>query len=154
MTVQPDYDAIHPWELYCENLQTEYTQCFEEGLDIEPLKPLIDAVSALPRSAEKAALAGTIYQMIAALPLRSGSGRCAEARALRRSPVRPATRCATSCTARGSAASAAACSASRSRGRGSRTSCRFCKRQATTRCANISWKRIFPKAKAASAART
>ena len=72
MTVQPDYDAIHPWELYCENLQTEYTQCFEEGLDIEPLKPLIDAVSALPRSAEKAALADTIYQMIAALPLRGG----------------------------------------------------------------------------------
>ena len=38
----PTYDKIHEWEAYMNMLNVEYTQSLEEGLDVQPLKPLFD----------------------------------------------------------------------------------------------------------------
>ena len=60
--------ALHPWELYSADLEVEYRQSVEEGKDVAAYKPLIDAVSALPLSEEKEALADSVFSLIYKAP--------------------------------------------------------------------------------------
>lgn len=62
--LQPDWEQIHFWELYEEDLLVEYTQSVEEGLDVAHLEALIKAVSTLPRSLHKQELGTVIFRMI------------------------------------------------------------------------------------------
>ena len=71
MSITPNLQAMHAWELYCEQLPTELRQCIEEGLDAEPLRPLFEAASALPRSLDKKALADVLFEMVQKLPTRA-----------------------------------------------------------------------------------
>lgn len=68
----PKYESIHSWELYSSNLMTEYTQCIEEGKDIEKLKALFEAVNQLPAGKEKEQLADVIFHMVQKAPQRDG----------------------------------------------------------------------------------
>ena len=52
-TMKPKFANMHDWEFYASNLSTEYTQCIEEGLDIEQYEELFNTVSKLPKN-EKA----------------------------------------------------------------------------------------------------
>jgi len=63
---------LHNWESYAKQLKVEFRQSMEEGKDIEALKPLFDAVAALPDSEYKDALADTIFGMVCDAPQRKG----------------------------------------------------------------------------------
>ena len=67
----PEFSAMHAWELYCEQLPTEFRQCVEEGLDVEPLRDLFTAVARLPRSADKRAMADILFNMVRRAPMRA-----------------------------------------------------------------------------------
>ena len=68
----PSYASLPSHDLYSGILDVEYLQCHDEGLDIEPLKPLMESISALKPSKEREDLAHTVFQMICGLPLRKG----------------------------------------------------------------------------------
>ena len=51
--IKPQYQNIHDWEFYSSNLQIEYQQSIEEGLDIERYADVFSAVSRLPKSETK-----------------------------------------------------------------------------------------------------
>lgn len=67
----PSYDLPHTCDLYMENLSTEWMQCWDEGLDVEPLKPLMDSIAALKPSRQKAAMADALFELICELPVRA-----------------------------------------------------------------------------------
>lgn len=62
--IVPSYDQMHSWELYFEQLETEYRQCTEEGLDVEDYADLFTCVSRLPRGAHKKAIADVIFDIV------------------------------------------------------------------------------------------
>ena len=68
--IMKDYSKIHPWELYSKELITEYNQCYEEGLDIEPYKDFIEAASKLPCDENKEQVADAIFKIISGLKTR------------------------------------------------------------------------------------
>lgn len=68
----PEYSSMHGWELYSEQLDVEYVQCLEEGLDIGEYKALIDAVSKLPRGKYKEKLSNIIFDIVQSLPKSEG----------------------------------------------------------------------------------
>ena len=68
----PEYSSMHGWELYSEQLDVEYVQCLEEGLDIREHKALIDAVSKLPRGKYKEKLSNVIFDIVQSLPKTEG----------------------------------------------------------------------------------
>ncbi len=41
--IKPGYEHMHPWEVYAFDLMTEYEQCRDEGLDVEPYYDLFAA---------------------------------------------------------------------------------------------------------------
>jgi len=49
----PDYTILHGWELYSENIKTEYLQLLEEGKDVSRYKKLINEISNLPTGKSK-----------------------------------------------------------------------------------------------------
>ncbi len=70
--IAPDYESIPAWELWSKQLDCEYRQCYDEGKDIESLKPLFDAISALPATQEKEDMCDALYKIIQKLPTRKG----------------------------------------------------------------------------------
>lgn len=62
--LQPEYSSIHIWEAYSEQLHIEYTQCMEEGLDLEPYADLFAAVEKMPRGKHKDVIADELFQMV------------------------------------------------------------------------------------------
>ncbi len=60
------------WEDYCADLKVEYAQSWDEGKDVENLKPLLDAISALPEGETRDELGDILFRMISAAPLREG----------------------------------------------------------------------------------
>lgn len=62
----------HPWEAYEKDLMTEFTQCMDEGKDMEPYRALFDAAARLPDSAHKAALGDVLFDIVEAAPQRDG----------------------------------------------------------------------------------
>ena len=66
----PSYDNLHPWELYSEELLTEYRQSYEQGLDIERYKGLFEEISKMPRGEIKEKLADAIFELVGAAKMR------------------------------------------------------------------------------------
>ncbi len=64
MKFVPNYEKIHDWELYSEEMLTEYNQSIEQGLDIEQYKPLFEAVAKMPKSEVKAKIADAIFELV------------------------------------------------------------------------------------------
>lgn len=60
----PQYADLHPWELYCEGLQTEYKQSIEEGLDVSAYKDLFESIAKLPKDEHKKRLADVLFDMV------------------------------------------------------------------------------------------
>lgn len=61
--VLPDYNP-NKGELYSDELMIEYMQCMDEGLDVENLKPLFEAVGALEPSPHREKLADVIFDYV------------------------------------------------------------------------------------------
>ena len=62
--ILPDVNKLHVWELYSENLITEYTQCIEEGLDIEEYKPIFESISKLDKGIIKERFGDVIFDIV------------------------------------------------------------------------------------------
>lgn len=67
-----DYNNVDGFNRYPSDLQTEYIQSIEEGLDIEKHKPLFDAVSAMKNGEEKTRMSDVIFDIVANAKIRSG----------------------------------------------------------------------------------
>lgn len=62
--IKPQYQNAHDWEFYASNLQTEYQQSIEEGLDLEQYKDLFSALSLLPKNETKAKLGDVLFEIV------------------------------------------------------------------------------------------
>ncbi len=62
--IKPDYINRHFWELYYEDLPTEYNQSIEEGLDISRYKDVFDSVAKLPRGEMKKKLGDVLFEVV------------------------------------------------------------------------------------------
>jgi len=60
----PDYESPAWWEFYSDDIMTEYRQSIEEGLDIENLKNVFEAVSTMKRSEHKEAICDILFNMV------------------------------------------------------------------------------------------
>ena len=65
-----DQSCLHDWEAYFKQLNTEYRQCEEEGLDIEPLKPAFDRIISIPDCPEKQLFADRLFEEIRRLQIK------------------------------------------------------------------------------------
>lgn len=63
--IKPQYQNMHDWEFYSSNLQTEYQQSLEEGLDIEVYGELFSSVSLLPKGEIKKKLGDVLFEIVA-----------------------------------------------------------------------------------------
>ena len=57
----PNYEKLHGWELYSEEMKAEYCQCIEEGLDVEKYKDLFEAVAKMPKGENKELLGDVFF---------------------------------------------------------------------------------------------
>ena len=62
--IKPDYAKFPTWESYSSNLDVEYQQCVEEGLDIEGYKEVFEAVSKLPKDETKKKLGDILFEVV------------------------------------------------------------------------------------------
>ena len=63
-SMKPQYSNMHPWETYFSNLETEYQQSVEEGLDIERYKDTFAAVARLPQDEIKKKLGDVLFEVV------------------------------------------------------------------------------------------
>ena len=62
--LKPKYENLHTWEAYYTNLDTEYRQSVEEGLDISQYEELFKTVAMLPRNDTKKKLADILFEVV------------------------------------------------------------------------------------------
>ena len=68
--INPQYEKIHPWELYSADLDTEFRQCMDEGKDIAKYESLFRDIAALPADEAREKLADVLYQIVLNAPIR------------------------------------------------------------------------------------
>ncbi len=68
----PDYESMGVWDCYQKQLDVEYRQSVDEGLDIEESKPLFDAVAAMPAGPGKEAEADRLYGIVRSARIKDG----------------------------------------------------------------------------------
>ncbi len=68
--ITPHPEKLHQWEHYAEELPIEIRQCVEEGLDVEAVTPLMEAVHRMPESEYRERMADIIAEMVLNLPMR------------------------------------------------------------------------------------
>lgn len=66
----PQYDGMDPGDLYGNELDIEYIQCVDEGLDIHAYRELFAAADALPAGEARETIADGIFRLIRSLPRR------------------------------------------------------------------------------------
>lgn len=69
--MKPQYANMHDWEFYTSSIMTEYAQTIEEGGDIEPLRPLFEAVSHLPKGEMKKKFGDLLFECVLQAPKRA-----------------------------------------------------------------------------------
>ncbi len=62
--MQPQYASMHPWETYFSDLETEYQQSVEEGLDIEAYKDTFAAIARLPKNEIKKKFGDILFEVV------------------------------------------------------------------------------------------
>ncbi|MBR5258054.1 MAG: ADP-ribosylglycohydrolase family protein [Clostridia bacterium] len=67
-----DQSRLHEWEAYFKQLNAEYRQCEDEGLDIAPLKPAFERIIAMDDCPEKQYYADKLFEEIRQLPVLAG----------------------------------------------------------------------------------
>ncbi len=67
----PEIDKQHEWEVYSRQLNVEYRQSMEEGLDVASLKPLFDAIFQMENGPHKEAMADILHDMVTNAPIRA-----------------------------------------------------------------------------------
>ena len=62
--IERDYEDVPLWDSYWKQLEVEYNQSIEEGLDIEKYKDVILSVSKMDDDKYKAAMSEVIFKLI------------------------------------------------------------------------------------------
>ena len=62
--IQPDPSGFHNWDDYSRQIDIEYRQSIEEGLDIEKYKPLFDVAQSLDFDQYKLELTNILYNIV------------------------------------------------------------------------------------------
>lgn len=70
--IKIDYRNIDELNRYPQDLQAEYVQSMEEGLDVEKYKDLIDAVSALEAGEHKTRMSDVIFDLVINADMQEG----------------------------------------------------------------------------------
>ncbi|MBQ8696645.1 MAG: ADP-ribosylglycohydrolase family protein [Clostridia bacterium] len=70
--LKPQYWSIPDWEFYASNLNTEYRQSTEEGLDIERYKDVFESVARLPKDEYKKKLGDVLFEIVRNAPMKEG----------------------------------------------------------------------------------
>ncbi len=70
--IKPRYANIHDWEFYSSHIQTEYRQCIEEGLDLEPYADLFAATARLPKDETKKKLGDVLFDLVSTASAKEG----------------------------------------------------------------------------------
>ncbi|MCQ2447075.1 MAG: ADP-ribosylglycohydrolase family protein [Clostridia bacterium] len=66
-----DLSFAHSWEVYGENILTDFQQCLEEGKDVEKYRALVEAVNAMPHNSDKReAMADALFDLFLNAPQR------------------------------------------------------------------------------------
>ena len=68
--ILPSYEKLPVWESYPEELETEYRQSMEEGLDVEKYKDLFLAVAKMERDRNKNKIGDVIFDIVLNAPAR------------------------------------------------------------------------------------
>lgn len=71
MSIKPNYEKMDGCEFYPSEIMFEYSQCIDEGLDVEKYKELFEAVSKLPHDEIAHDLGDTIFKIVSNAPMRS-----------------------------------------------------------------------------------
>lgn len=61
--IKPAYSALHSWQKYSHDLDVEYQQCLEEGLDVREYEPLFCAVQKMPDNEYRDAVADILFRV-------------------------------------------------------------------------------------------
>lgn len=72
MKIKPNFENMGEWEFYCNDIEHEYKQCVDEGLDIEKYKDIFSAVKNLPKTEIKKKFADVLFEAACASPVREG----------------------------------------------------------------------------------
>ena len=64
MDIKIDYKRPAWWEFYSDDIMTEYQQAIDEGLDIEGLRNVFEAVSKMERGEHKEAICDVLFNMV------------------------------------------------------------------------------------------
>ncbi len=72
MKIKPDYANMGEWEFYCNDIEHEYKQCFDEGMDIEKYKDIFSAVKNLPKTEIRKKFADVLFEAVCNAPIRDG----------------------------------------------------------------------------------
>ena len=70
--IKPTYEAMGDWEFYPSSMMIEYTQCVEEGLDIEGYKEIFEAISKLPKGEIKEKFGDVIFDIVTNAKIKEG----------------------------------------------------------------------------------
>ena len=68
--IEPEYQMIHFWGDFANEIQGEYTQAAEEGKDIAAYASLFESAAKMPSDGYKARIADTLFDLSCALPMR------------------------------------------------------------------------------------
>ncbi|MBE6799632.1 MAG: ADP-ribosylglycohydrolase family protein [Ruminococcaceae bacterium] len=70
MKIKPNYENMGEWEFYCNDIEHEYKQCFDEGLDIEKYKDIFAAVKNLPKTEIRKNFSDVLFEAVCNAPIR------------------------------------------------------------------------------------
>ncbi len=70
MKLKPDYVNMEEFEFYCNDIEHEYTQCIDEGLDISAYKCIFDTVKTLPKNEIRKKFTDVLFEAASSATLR------------------------------------------------------------------------------------
>lgn len=72
MKIKPNYENMGEWEFYCNDIEHEYKQCVDEGLDVEKYKDIFSSVKNLPKTEIRKKFADVLFEAVCNAPIRDG----------------------------------------------------------------------------------
>ncbi len=63
-SIKPNFENKHYWEHYSAEILNEFTQCIDEGLDIEKYRDIFEAVSKLPAGDTKKKMGDVLFEAV------------------------------------------------------------------------------------------
>lgn len=72
MKIKPNFENMGEWEFYCNDIEHEYKQCVDEGLDIEKYKDVFLTVKNLPKTEIRKKFSDVLFEAVCNATIREG----------------------------------------------------------------------------------